>query len=60
MLLENYIKSYLKEKLDYSPMVVASKVAKEYICKVVMSEELVCLGNMLQGKALTEFLENLP
>jgi hypothetical protein len=47
LLLENCIRSYLKEKPGYSPKVVASKVAKEYIRKVVMSEEEVRLGDML-------------
>jgi hypothetical protein len=60
LLLENYIRSYLREKLGCFPKVVASKVAKEYTCKVVMSEEEVCPSNMLQGEALIEFLENLP
>jgi hypothetical protein len=60
LLLENCIRNYLREKLDYSPKVVTSKVTKEYIRKVVMSEEEVCLGNMLQEEALIEFLGNLP
>jgi hypothetical protein len=47
LLLENCIRSYLKEKLGCSPKIVASKVTKEYIRKVVMSEEDVRLGDML-------------
>jgi hypothetical protein len=60
LLLDNCTRNYLKEKPGCSPKVVGSKVAKEYIHKVVMNEEEVRLGTMLQGEVLIEFLENVP
>jgi hypothetical protein len=47
LLLDNYIRSYLSEIPGCFPKVVASKVAKDYIWKMVMSKEDVRLGNML-------------
>ena len=60
VLLENCTRSYLREKLGCSPKVVVSKVAKEYIHKVVMNEEKVRPSTMVQGEVLIESLENLP